>query len=299
MSWTNNVQETIQSAFEQIVGISDWGKSMDLPPAVIEGMVQPYKQMIADAYREDIPLATVLDQADLVIGVAGGQIEHGKAPVGVMAELFKEAKTNIGKLVNAIAGSPKAGIQPALTFYQFAPGSVYLGFKIQEPNGALLNSESVETTREALKVLGLVTRLLDARAPQHSFGEVYPDQTVVDTALEVVREFAPSQKSMYQRVTLGGTSLSLEERENSAPIVVLTSEYRERVKVALVRSKETKPKATKAAVKQVNGAEVTLQVEGNPKGFLDSLQPNDRVALRKLETETTDTQEDQDGLFSS
>lgn len=308
MNWSESVQGTIHAAFEQVEDIAQWGREMSLPQTVIDGMTAPYKNLIEDAYRNDTPLAQLIDKSDLVIGVSGDSIEHGKAPVAVMAELFTEARLHIGKIVASIEKSINNKLvgQLPLMFTDFAPGSVYLGFTIQEiPSAQLsMSSNNIESTREALKVLGLVTHLLEEDAPPARFKDAHHNPDVVDAALRAVNEFTPSQKSSYSRITIGGTSLSLEEREGSAPIVVLTSDYRPRIKLALSRPKEPRRKQLAGTITGTDPerGQVTIQLRSaNPQASLKSFQADDKVAIRRIEpdtaTEKSEIDNDQSSIF--
>jgi hypothetical protein len=311
MSWIRSVDETIQMSFEQIVGITEWGKNLKLSDAIIESMIQPYKQAIETAYEVDMPLSKILDESDFVIGVSGESIGHGKAPVAVMAELFTEARTQIGKLTIAIIDGfnpQKRSTQKhlPLLFTNFARGSVYLGFNVEtqgEAQNPIVSTDNTNATQEALKILGFVARLLQENAPAARYQEVHENPNVVDAALQAIREFTPSKKSSYNRVTIGGMSLSLEERSSTPPVFSLTSDLRDRVNLVLSRPKTPAKKTLKGAINNIDLArgEVTIKLDGDSPQLANLLHADDKVAIRKMEDENLSSEQsdnsDQDSMF--
>jgi hypothetical protein len=302
--WSENTRALISEAMTQISTLSEWAREANLPAHVAESMTEPYRQIIETAYREDLPFAEILDESDFVIGVDGDQIQRGSASVNVMAELFTDARTNLTKLVHAAVSPGQRLLAPLsqLHFYQFAPGSVYLGFKVVEPEHALefAQKAEAESIRSALRTLGMVTKLLDEGAPPERFDEIGPHKDVVDAALKTVFEFTPSQKSPYTQVRLGGNGLSLEDYGQRAPVFTLTQATREKARNVLSRSKGIpKNVALEGSTQAIDLEQGTITIKFSDqaalrKASIENWNPGDPVKLRRILDESESESDDTD-----
>jgi hypothetical protein len=98
----------------------------------------------------------------------------------------------------------------------FAHGSLYLGFSLppsdfEYPEGdrSLLGSQDplFAATREALKVLGAVTRSLNSDQAQAEIAAAIPDPKIRDTAITAIQRIAPSGRKGIDAIEIGGRSM--------------------------------------------------------------------------------------------
>jgi hypothetical protein len=76
-----------------------------------------------------------------------------------------------------------------------------------------------QATREALRVLGVVTRALASPHPETEIGTAIPDPKIRDTALTAMQQIAPTGRKGVDAVEIGGRSLQTEKFTKLTPQV--------------------------------------------------------------------------------
>lgn len=63
-TWTQDVEESIDITSLEVANLLAWGRAMEIPGQVLEGMIEPYREMLEGMFRAELPLAWWLDQTE-------------------------------------------------------------------------------------------------------------------------------------------------------------------------------------------------------------------------------------------
>jgi hypothetical protein len=244
-TWTDEVNNRIQTILAQIESVRGLGSGLELTDAEMKDLLSPYTEILESLYTEDLQLAKILDNSDFVVGAEGEGIGHGEASVSVMIKLLSEARDQTVKVAKAILNATGKDLTLKLqpNFYGYAPGSIYLGFSAPKPPPEQIFAEQDSlylAVKNALHILGVVSVLVADNADLEQISEAVPDPSARDAALNALYAFTPSKRLGIDKVTVGVKSLEKNQNEvyRSA---ALTNELRKKLKSIIdkpTRSKE-------------------------------------------------------------
>lgn len=222
----------------QIASLQRWAAEAGMERAKTESLVAPYYRMLDTLYGEDFPLASLLEDSDLVLRMDGEAVAHAKPRISLIATVFQSVRKRVGAVAYALSGvtglsrSTLPG-EVDLSLSAYAPGSLYLGFNLPPPeqpdkkgNVPLSGVDPLyEATRAAIKALGVVSEMLNRDDSEKTIAREYPDPRVRDTLLSAVRQLAPTGRTGISTVQLGGRESGLGQS-----LATLTPEIRQTVK---------------------------------------------------------------------
>lgn len=207
-SWTSEIAERITVAMRKLEKMASIADDLKMEEGLRATFLRPYRAMVDNLYTEDLPLAKILDEADLVVGAEGEAIRHEHIPVDTVVMLLSRTKKkvlSVARAVSELGDRIPAEVQPSL--YGFAPGSVYIGFSAPEaPDNSLFGDDApyYAAVREALRAIGVVSQLVAADAPAEEIADAMHDPGVRDAAIDAVRELAPSGRTAVDHIIIGG-----------------------------------------------------------------------------------------------
>lgn len=173
-----------------------------------------YYRLLDEIYEKDLPVARALDRSDLLLHLDGEGLQT-KNPrlslvTGIMSDVRKQVGTMIRTLISSFHETVELPREIELGLSSFAPGSLYLGFSLPEPDPgmiALSNDPMVEASRQALSTFGAVTERVNEPNAYELILEEFADPKLRDAALSAVGQLAPSGRRGVSSMTIGGRSL--------------------------------------------------------------------------------------------
>jgi hypothetical protein len=186
-----------------------------------EQMLAPYRTILDELYEEDLPLAKLADNSDLLLHVSG-PAASGRAPrVALLTRFMTSTRDEVTRLAKRIAGSASLRVPSSLdmSLVGMANGSLFIGFSASDASG------EGDATREAVEAIGLASRLVAGGASLDTLAEQMPDPASRDIAIAAVRHLAPSGNIGVNEVELLGrrigptTALTTASRRNARAIM--------------------------------------------------------------------------------
>lgn len=211
-AWSSEINDQITVALRKLEAMSQIADELQMGSEERRALLRPYRTIVDALYTQDLPLARILDEADLVIGAEGKGIRHEHIPVDTVVMLLTRTKKkvlSVARAVGEVGDRIPAEVQPSL--YGFAPGSVYIGFSAPEaPEDSLFQEDApyFVAVRQALRAIGIVSQLVASGAPDETIAREVEDPSVRDAAMDAVRELAPSGRTAVEHVLIGGKAVT-------------------------------------------------------------------------------------------
>lgn len=230
-AWAEQVRSQVRHVVDQIATMRARapgdGKNFDAALA-------SYYQMLDQLYEQDLRLADVRDNSDLMLRVDGQAFDH-EPNIQLVTAIFSNVTTQVTDLTKAILGVWADGrVTPKsvdLGLSGIAKGSLYFGLRAQVAanSGPLLGELDTlyDSTRRALKIIDDVAHTVEHDADRVSLeevSEVISDPKLRDAALVAVQRISPSGRRGIESVSVTGSG--------SAP-AELTSRHRKAIRESL------------------------------------------------------------------
>ncbi len=231
--WERVVRDRARALQRNLLSLRQWVDAAgDDDPreseAVFELLARPTLKALDEITFRDLPLARLLDRADVVLHVEGDAISHTDlVRVSLLSRLMTNTQQSLVRVVRELAREFSVRPQefPDLSFVGTAPGSLYLGFAIprETERGELpgVAAADVETTAaKALRLLSIGSRAVAEEATLDRLMADLPDPRVRDAVLASVHQLAPGQGSGVRLVELSGqgvpkAALTAKTRQSS------------------------------------------------------------------------------------
>lgn len=219
MTWEEQTKTKIELILEQIMA---WGAAMAhedrLPPLPAQA------QLLNELYEHGLPLARLLDRAHLVLHAEGpGAASDGprlSALNWLASTSEKVMKTLSAAWIELQGADSKRLIKRLdLRLAGMAPGSLWMGFRIEPPAGDLLpeDTELVAQLAQRIGMLPEAARFIDDEGLRPGIEEAMPDPAERDVLLESLLRLAPTGRAGIHTLevasgTHGSAALSNRER---------------------------------------------------------------------------------------
>lgn len=209
------IEDQMRSAMQLVERFGDGG----------EDAIAPYSAMLRKLYREDLPIARVLDDSDIVLHAEGPSLGEKLPGLRAVNWLCGAAERQLRILATAVMGL--ADIEERrirklldLRLTGMAPGSLYAGFKLEEPPSSLFDSDTFDLmhdVRFAIRSVAYVPRFIEDEMVSDGISEAIPDPASRDAAMEAAFRLSPTGRAGIHTVDvsapdIGSGSLSQRER---------------------------------------------------------------------------------------
>lgn len=164
----------------------------------------PYMQKLAAFYRENLPLARLLDNADLLLHAEGpGAADHSPS-LSAVNWLCSGAEKHLKHLISAMLpmsakNSRAAARDVDLRLSGLAPGSLYVGFSLagleRSATASALDetdAQTVQKLRQSIHALPVVPRFVGNERMNNEIMEALPDPALRDAAMVAAYEMSPT-----------------------------------------------------------------------------------------------------------
>ena len=212
-SWVGLVEKKALIIHEQLASARALALRNDISADELD---RPYFDLLRQLYREEFPLAELIDSSDLVARFEGDSISERSTPVKVVATAVSGLRGQIRVIAKAIAGLNSDvpwpdGLDPLLT--GLARGSLVVGISIpsNRSGGADAAGQKdlpdlpdpvLDSVREAVRRVAVVARYVRADRVDQSIEEEIADPAVRDTVLVAASKLAPTRQSGVDRLML-------------------------------------------------------------------------------------------------
>lgn len=218
-NWERVVRERAMALHRNIASLRRWADGAapeDRAEAdeVFEMLAASSLKALDEITFEDLPLARLLDRADLVVRIEGEAVGSGGP---VRASLVSRTITNmqraLTRVMRELAAVPRKEWErfADLSFIGTAPGSLYIGFALPRPEDLGLLPGVVPAglsslAADALKLLSAGSKAVAEKTPVERLVLELPEPRVRDAVLLSVQQLAPTQKSGASLVALSGVA---------------------------------------------------------------------------------------------
>jgi len=185
--------------------------------------VAPYIAMLRDLYRDELPVARVLDNSDIVLRAEGPGAAHDFPWLSALNWVSATAETNIRHLSSALfdllGADGKALVKTLdLRLSGVAQGSLLLGVKLMPPPEDLLPEDIALIANLTGQIGNLpeITRFIDDEGLRPGIEEAAPDPAMRDAQLAALYRFSPTGKRGIHTLEIssrGSGIASLSQRE--------------------------------------------------------------------------------------
>lgn len=192
-----------------------------------ERAAKPYAEMLAGLYRDEMPMARIMDSSDIVLHAEGTVFLNQHPGLRAFNWLCASADKQFRTLATSVAGMMRDDIDAVrkrldLRLTGIAHGSLYAGFCVTLPEAAMFtvkdDAPMLEHIREALRaVVRVPAHVLHERVAA-SMSEDIDDPALRDAAMRAAYSLAPTGKMGIHTVDVTAPglrmgSLGLRERQ--------------------------------------------------------------------------------------
>lgn len=230
-TWVDQVHGRAGVLLDQL---SAWKEAESLTKVDISSATSRLRKMIEDIYAEEMPLARILDNSDLVLHAEGPSTATASPGLHAFNWICASAEKQIRTLARSIfdlsdVDSNILSKKLDLRFSGFAPGSIYAGFSLSEIE-PIMGSDEPEavyhTLKNAIRKLPVIPEFISGERVEAGIFEVLPDPALRDASLEAVFKLSPTGRAGIHTIDIS----SPETRRNA-----LTTKERVVLREALLK----------------------------------------------------------------
>ena len=212
-SWVDLVEMKASIIHDQLASARSLLERND---SMVEGFERPYLDLLNRLYREEFPLAQLIDDSDLVARFEGRAISRRSAPARVVAYAVSGLRNQIRIIAKSIAGlnmdTPwPSSLDPLCT--GLTKGSIVIGIsipssRIEDESGemqttlATIPDPVLDAVRESVRRVAVVARYIRDDHLDDAIETEIPDPAVRDTVLVAASKLAPSRQSRIDSLLL-------------------------------------------------------------------------------------------------
>jgi hypothetical protein len=207
--WANYVRKQARLIIDQLADLQRHQKIGGESSAI-----DSYYKMLEDLFDQDLRLAQLRDDSDLLMRAEGEAFDHDPR-LQLVSSIFSNVTTQVTGLTNAILGVRADGkitsTSVELGLSGMAKGSLYFGLKAQLPDKKaplLGDADSLyDSTVRALKIIDDVAHTVqrdDEIVSLEEVSEVVVDPRVRDAALVAVQRISPSGRRGIDSISVSG-----------------------------------------------------------------------------------------------
>lgn len=300
-NWQSLVDDKARNLHEQIASAYLWTKQQPGEnEELFRNITRQQYDWLRSLYEHELPLAKLLDEADLTVEIRGPAAKIAHPRLNVVSSMFAAVRENVAQVTKALAGvrDPNHDSKPFLLPPEMElgfsslihNGTVRFGFTLPRPEETLLKADdplfqAVTSAVSAIRSVSFSLSELNSEAEvEAKLKEELTDPKLRDSALIAVRKLAPSgRKSGIEGITIAGGGVQLSE------VKPLTKESRKTVHHILATPvREREVIAVVGTVRETDLDDKRFEIRGIEAGQLTDLrciygpQVTDRVASHWL-----------------
>lgn len=225
LPWQELVDSKALTLIEHLAATMDWVKGHgNADPVFFRDMAADQFKWLRELYEHELPLAKMLDEADLTVELLGPDAKIAHPRLNVVASTFAAVRKNVAQVTKAVAGvrDPQHDDKPfhmpqemELGFSSLVHnGTVRFGFTLPHPDESLFRADdpllqAVTSAVSAIKTVSFsLSDFENEEQAEAKVKEAISDPKLRDSALIAIRELAPSgRKAGIKGVAISGSGV--------------------------------------------------------------------------------------------
>ncbi|QLG87663.1 hypothetical protein HQ393_05005 [Chitinibacter bivalviorum] len=209
-TWVEQTERRVAILLDQMAAALSIAQGSNLD---LNRLRAQYQNKISQIYREEMPLARVMDSSDLVTRYEGNAVDDCTPSVQLVSGLFGDLQKYIKQLVKALSGlqvdqRPHWPEGVDLRLSGLAKGSLIVGVKLDAHRGIGSQIELDGTldplfiqVQKAMRTLTSVPQYVDANEINEDIRNEVKDPAVRDALLVAAYNLAPTGRKGIERVS--------------------------------------------------------------------------------------------------
>ena len=205
-SWVNGIHRQGLILIDQIILAKQAQAEQGLE---LGELIENYQAKLMDLYADELALATLLDQSDLVFHAEGPSTREHAAVSGAVAWMCAEVERRLRQLGLAALGltgdaADAAGADLKVLLNGLAPGSLYFGFSLgsehmmSAPGKKDLledgETSALEIAKDVVRRLSIVPQFLGDQGIKSEIVDAFEDPMIRDAMLMTAFHLSPTGK---------------------------------------------------------------------------------------------------------
>lgn len=282
--WQRLIDEKARDLHEQIAAAYVWvNQKGGGDEELFNNISRQQYSWLRELYEHELPLAKLLDEADLTVELVGPAAKTMHPHLNVVASTFTAIRKNVAQVTKAVAGvrnpsSDKPFYLPQEMELGFSSlvhnGNVRFGFTLPRPGKSLLHTvdplyQAIESAVAAIKTVSFsLSDFENEDEAEARVKEGVSDPKLRDSALMAIRDLSPSgRRTGIEGVVISGSGVNLEE------VKPLTKESRLAARHILAAPvKQTESITITGTVRETDLDEKRFEVRGIENGNVTDLR---------------------------
>jgi hypothetical protein len=201
-TWSNLVLERTNAIHEQMAGLLRLAKKFgDNGSEELAGALKTYQKELDKLYSEDMPLAKLKDNSDILIRATGEAARHDNPYLRAINWLSSHVSTQMNAITKAVlplndTDATQAAKKLNWIFNGYAPGSVIMGFSLEHTKSATLftkeDNDIFSVISASAQGIATVPSFIEHGVIGQGLYEVISDPLVRDVALMAALHLSPT-----------------------------------------------------------------------------------------------------------
>lgn len=225
ISWVEQIHAKASIVHDQIMAAKEMQRLSGVDTSSISAS---YLALLEKLYTEDFPLARLLDNSDIMLHAEGPAAIDASPTLHAVNWLCNTAEKQLKSLARAtfdLSNNSTLRLENQLDFRLtgFAPGSIYVGFRLQPFSSTPLIDGEFDpiftVMKDTITRLSEIPNFIDNESINASINEALPDAAIRDAMLSAALHLAPTGRLGIHTVELSSpqtkkpsTELSQRER---------------------------------------------------------------------------------------
>jgi hypothetical protein len=201
-------------------------RDKQLPSSLLEKLLAPCRSLLESVHMDDLQLAKLLDEADLVVHVKGPAADAPTPKLTLLTKLMGEFRDAVGDVARLVAGvnTHRLPTELELSFAGLARGSLFLAFRVQP--AATGDASSQALTHAAERAVERILSAAPAIAEEKKeLLRAIDDPAERDAVIGVVHKLSPSgmigvhELELFGRSAPNSVALTVETRRTARSIL--------------------------------------------------------------------------------
>lgn len=224
-TWVEQVHGRAGVLLDQMLA---WQVAQEQTKVDISGSIAQLRKMLESLYTEEMPLAKILDNSDLVLHAEGPSTTSDAPGLHAFNWLCGAAEKQIRTLAKSIfdlsdINSKLFAKRLDLRFSGFAPGSIYAGFSLSTIDSIMGSDEPepvYEILRHAIRQLPTIPEFIGDERVSAGISELMPDPALRDASLEALFKLSPTGRAGIHTIDISSPDANKNALTNKDRVVL-------------------------------------------------------------------------------
>lgn len=225
-AWVAETRRRARLLQSQMARIESGARGKNIPEPLFERMLEPYRVLLESVYSDDLQLAKLLDEGDLVVHVKGQAADAPTPKLTLLTKIMGEFRDAVGDVARTVARleAPRLPPELELSLVGLAHGSLFLAFRVQPASAGDAAAQALTIAAQA--AIEHILKAAPAVAEEKKeLLRAIEDPAERDAVIGVVHKLSPSgmigvrELELYGRSASNRVGLTVETRRNARSIL--------------------------------------------------------------------------------